>query len=84
MCIRDRLYIYKTVCVIQIAAIHAEKEFDALVELRFVVDVYKRQIVSKPQYRRMKKWLKTSMQAHRPKRIFRKRLPENLLSLIHI
>lgn len=31
------LYIYKSVCVVQIAAIHTEKVFDALVKLRLVV-----------------------------------------------
>ena len=30
-------YIYKSVCVVQIAAVHTEKVFDALVELRLVV-----------------------------------------------
>ena len=31
------LYIYKSVCVVQIAAIHTEKCFDALVELRLIM-----------------------------------------------
>ena len=31
------LYIYKTVCIVQIAAIYTKKRFDALVELRLVV-----------------------------------------------
>ena len=31
------LYIYKSVCVVQIAAIHTENVFDALVKLRLVV-----------------------------------------------
>ena len=38
------LYIYKTVCVIQIAAIHTEKALDALVELRLVVVQEERKI----------------------------------------
>ena len=32
-----QFYIYKSVCVVQIAAIHAEKVFDALIKLRLVV-----------------------------------------------
>ena len=38
------LYIYKSVCVVQIAAIHTEKVFDALVKLRFVVVEKEREI----------------------------------------
>jgi len=30
-------YIQKSVCVVQIAAIHTKKAFDALVELRLIV-----------------------------------------------
>ena len=44
MCIRDRLYIYKTVCVIQIAAIYTKKAFDTLVKLRLVVVQEERKI----------------------------------------
>ena len=38
------LYIDKSVCVVQIAAVHTEKAFDALVELRFVVVQKERKI----------------------------------------
>ena len=38
------LYIYKSVCVVQIAAIHAEKAFDALVELRLVIVKEEREV----------------------------------------
>ena len=31
------LYIYKSVCVVQITAVHAEKALDALIKMRFVV-----------------------------------------------
>ena len=38
------LYIYKSVCVVQIAAIHAKKALDTLIKLRFVVMEKEREI----------------------------------------
>ena len=39
-----QLYIYKSLCAVQIAAIHTKKIFDALIELRFIVVEEEREI----------------------------------------